>query len=323
MEEIVLFLRQGKFHSFVLKSLAWEKKIPSFLLARALSSYGLIRGYFSFGEWARLLLPPRYKSERLREKFSIFLSAETKVALASFIRPDDAVILYGKPVYPPGGNYYELTNLLLEVVALDQYQTRHYLRSGDIVIDAGANIGIFLIFAAQADRDVTVHAFEPARRTFELLKRNTIAYPNIFCYQNGLGDSIGRKKLFATPHSMAGDTMEDSGMLSIRHSRPEELKSEEVDITTIDRFVTEQRVTKVDFIKIDSEGYEARILQGAETTIRKFQPVIVMSAYHHPGDDGGLSGLVQSFSRGYVCELKKDYEADLICYPKGRTQMAP
>jgi len=55
-------------------------------------------------------------------------------------------------------------------------------------------------------------------------------------------------------------------------------------VTTIDAFVAQQHLTKVNFIKMDVEGYELNVLICASKTIQKFKPKLAICAYHK-GDD--------------------------------------
>lgn len=56
----------------------------------------------------------------------------------------------------------------------------------------------------------------------------------------------------------------------------------EISTTTLDTFVTHNSLA-VDIIKIDTEGWERQVLEGAAETLRRDHPTIVMSAYHRPG----------------------------------------
>jgi len=57
-----------------------------------------------------------------------------------------------------------------------------------------------------------------------------------------------------------------------------------VKVTTIDKFVEANKLPRVDFIKMDVEGHELKILAGARKTIKTFKPSLALSAYHR-GDD--------------------------------------
>lgn len=57
-----------------------------------------------------------------------------------------------------------------------------------------------------------------------------------------------------------------------------------VKVTTIDRFVETNKISRVDFIKMDVEGHELKVLNRAYETIQAFKPSLALSAYHR-GDD--------------------------------------
>ncbi|MCL5019250.1 MAG: FkbM family methyltransferase [Patescibacteria group bacterium] len=281
-----------------------------------MSIYGFVKGYFNIGEFFLLFLPTRFKSEEIRVKFSDYLNREAKSAIKEFINEDGSINLYGHEFYPPKENFYELAGLLFELVVFDQYKAREHLKDGSVVIDAGANIGSFSIFAVNIKKDLVVYAFEPVKETFEILKKNTSPYPNVFCYNYGLGDENVKKKIFVYRGATGGSTFEDSGMISARCNRANELLEEEAQIVTMDDFVEENKVSKVDFIKMDTEGYELQILKGARKMIGKFKPVISVSAYHHEDDKEEIPKLVKSIDGAYQYNLFREYEEDLVFYAK-------
>ena len=71
----------------------------------------------------------------------------------------------------------------------------------------------------------------------------------------------------------------------------------------------------MNFLKMDTEGYEANILKGAAETIKKYKPIIAMSAYHKPNDKKELPELLNGITP-YDCEFRQDCEENLICKPK-------
>ncbi len=60
--------------------------------------------------------------------------------------------------------------------------------------------------------------------------------------------------------------------------------------------------------RTSTEGYEAQILEGAHETIKKWKPVIAMSAYHGKDDKKNLPRILKNICKEYVCELHKDAE---------------
>jgi len=107
-----------------------------------------------------------------------------------------------------------------------------------------------------------------------------------------------------------GDAIENSGMAKNKINKF--LNSEEVQMVTIDSFVEEHKIEKVDFIKMDTEGYERHIIMGAAKTIRRFSPVIVCSAYHLKDDKIKIPELIKSINPEYKYRIEKRGEEDLV-----------
>jgi FkbM family methyltransferase len=133
-----------------------------------------------------------------------------------------------------------------------------YIKTGSIVIDAGAYIGDHTIaYSRAAGVDGNVFAFEPNPVAFECLEYNMKNLPNVTCFKQGLGSKIESKGL-----------TNYGGNYGINHLT----EGHGISITTID----ELGMFGVDFIKIDVEGYELEILKGATETLKKFKPVLLI-----------------------------------------------
>ena len=90
--------------------------------------------------------------------------------------------------------------------------------------------------------------------------------------------------------------------------------SDRVPMTTIDKFVLDNNLKKVDFIKMDTEGYEKQVILGAKETIKRFKPVLALSAYHLGGDKKDIPDLVRSIEPKYNCKLSHEYEEIFHCW---------
>ena len=77
-----------------------------------------------------------------------------------------------------------------------------------------------------------------------------------------------------------------------------------VETITLDSFVKERGLDRVDFIKADIEGYERYMLMGARETLRKFAPKLVLCTYHLPDDAEVLSALIKEANPDYNIVLK-------------------
>ena len=155
-----------------------------------------------------------------------------------------------------------------EMVAL----FRSLVRPGDVVLDVGANIGCTgVLFGTLAK---AVHCFEPSPSTFRFLERNVAAsgLRNVQCHNYGLGKAPMVSSLTFAPANRSGAFVSDKITASKGHS------IERIEIRTLDDHA--RGMERVDFIKIDVEGFEQSVLQGATETLAARRPVVVMELNH-------------------------------------------
>jgi len=79
-----------------------------------------------------------------------------------------------------------------------------FLADHSVVIDAGANIGLFTLFVLSQCPTASIHAFEPAPKTFEVLKANTIAHKNVEINNCGLGSHDKQELFMYLPKATTG-----------------------------------------------------------------------------------------------------------------------
>jgi FkbM family methyltransferase len=169
---------------------------------------------------------------------------------------------------------------------------------GDVVIDAGAWIGDFSAYAAV--RGATSYAFEPTPELFEMVCRTAALNADgaIVPVQKGLGDSAGELGF-----SVCGLDQNGEGNTFLPHAGYDTIQ---VKITTIDDFVREQGLSRVDFIKADIEGFERNMLAGARETLQRFAPKLALCTYHLPDDPQVMERLILEANPRYrVVQLGK------------------
>jgi FkbM family methyltransferase len=139
---------------------------------------------------------------------------------------------------------------------------------GQHIFDVGAHIGYFsLLFAKWVGRRGSVNSFEPCPKTRERLLRNSSLNPKLQArvqvHDLGLSDHDGYASIISPDATNSGCNYIDSGRGDIR-------------ITTLDHFVESNRISRIDLIKVDVEGSECALLEGARETMRRFRPRIVI-----------------------------------------------
>jgi FkbM family methyltransferase len=145
-----------------------------------------------------------------------------------------------------------------------------YMKHGDVAIDVGANLGFLTgVLSKLVQSKGQVHSFEPSPTTYAKLDEVIHAnrYDNVSTYNVGCGESEGRMTLHRTASS--GDSTLHSEKNCYRGIR----STQEVRIVRLDNFL-EAKFDRLDFLKIDTEGFEDCVLAGAIGLLQKFKPII-------------------------------------------------
>jgi FkbM family methyltransferase len=146
---------------------------------------------------------------------------------------------------------------------------------GKNIIDIGANNGNFAIdFAHMVGDEGKVFAFEPQRIIYYQLCGNVFmnGIDNIYCHNVALGDT-SRTTFIDVPNYYSKDHV-NFGDVSITHSLKSSEKYSAVPCNTLDSYEFENVV----LIKIDVQGYEPYVLDGASDTIHRNRPYIIIEA---------------------------------------------
>lgn len=203
---------------------------------------------------------------------------------------------------------YEAGDLILPVIFSDYsrvdegpYEQEYTpLKEQDVVLDCGANIGLFTGVALQ--KGCKVYAFEPmpdAAAYLEELKEEYGSRLEICPF--ALADECGTAEFHVQNHDLLGASMlENNNKID---------KSYQIEVTTIDDFAARSQVERVDYIKADIEGSERDMLKGARNTIRRFHPKISICTYHLPDDKEVLEAILKEIEPRYkiMHQWKKMY----------------
>lgn len=164
------------------------------------------------------------------------------------------------------------------------------IREGDVVFDAGANIGLFSMVAAS--RASRVIAFEPIPSVLGMLEKARALHPNLEIAPFALASAPGEAEFHLSQGTNTCNSMVmQKGTRSCR-----------VRTHSIDAFVAERGIHRIDFIKADIEGAERDMLAGARKTLRDHAPRLSICTYHLPDDPEVLESLIRQANPAYTIE---------------------
>jgi len=146
------------------------------------------------------------------------------------------------------------------------------IKDGMTCLDIGSNIGYFAFLENKlAGKKGTVIAIEPSPLIFEILKNNVKLQINsnikIFSFACG---NENREVNFCTSNSSNLSRIEN---LEISHN-DKTINVSKIEMKTIDSFLKNKELDRLDFVRFDTEGFEFKIYQGMRETIKKYKPML-------------------------------------------------
>ena len=191
--------------------------------------------------------------------------------------------------------------------------------NGKAVIDAGGFIGDSItIFRARFPQS-PVHSFEPLPQNFAYLAR-------LFARDSKRGLVVPvNKALGATAETLKLTHMDNSDKFyansSLLFDYEGSIAYDEVEVITLDDYVQEHDLS-VGLIKMDVEGFEPQIVQGALATIKRDRPVMTISIYHTPEEFFELKPFLERLDLGYKFQIRHSSlimplgDLVLVAYPE-------
>jgi FkbM family methyltransferase len=160
---------------------------------------------------------------------------------------------------------------VVKEVFMEEIYDKHRIKveKGDTVLDIGAHIGVFGVYAAAISKTGIVYSFEPFIDNFKMLEAHKEINNcfNLKSFNDGVGDKKGKQTLFLSPDNNTGG-----------HSLVLKTHSEnKVEITTVSQseFCEEEKINKIDFLKLDGEGVEFNILEKNEAILKRVNKIIM------------------------------------------------
>jgi len=172
------------------------------------------------------------------------------------------------------------------------------IHESDIVFDCGANVGLFSAVASRYGAHV--YAFEAAPRVANNWLSKTAAMNNrIDVHHNAVWDKEETLDFAFKEHHIGG-----SKCVELLADDDRDYERYQVRAITLDAFVEQQGLDRVDFIKADIEGAERNMLLGARNILKRFAPKLSLCIYHRHDDEQVLCDLILDANPDYVITKK-------------------
>ena len=169
-------------------------------------------------------------------------------------------------------------NLLVKSIGINNYENdklsgeRNLLKvifknfDNPIIFDVGANIGNYSNSIKLLSPNSILYSFEPHPKTYEILKNDSIKN-NYFAFNCGLGKEKSKLKLYDYESHTEGTEHASFFKETFENLYNKNVISFDVDVITVDNFIEEQKIEKINLLKIDTEGNDFNVLLGAKKSL--------------------------------------------------------
>ena len=192
------------------------------------------------------------------------------------------------------------------------------VQPGWTAVDVGANIGYFtLLMANRVGPQGKVIAFEPLAENFRILKENIQLndHRNVVAENLALMSRTGRIELrSATPGAI-------TWVASVKIDQNSAVESQSVEAVTLDEYVQRKGIAKVDFLKIDVEGAEASVLEGATSVLDRDKPILLIEMHELDRFKDKHPAILKLLSHDYHLRSlgMREWQEHFIAEPSGKS----
>ncbi len=187
------------------------------------------------------------------------------------------------------------------------YFFKYVPQADDVVFDVGACEGMFGYLTKNVVKEV--HLFEPIKLHCCAMKHTFKNDSNVTIHNVGISNENYTTTFGVNPEGCMGCGGESNN--------PNEVNNE-VEITTIDTFCDKTKVIPT-MIKVDTEGYEMKMLNGSINTLNKYHPKLIMSLYHNVNDHVEIPEFLTKCGYKNLFFGKQQHRAGFFDSPNGKT----
>jgi FkbM family methyltransferase len=147
------------------------------------------------------------------------------------------------------------------------------VKDAEVIFDIGANTGVYSLIAKSLNSSARVYAFEPVKRVFQKLEENNRLNDfDIICIEAAASNSDGAAIIYDTSSEHIYSVTVNQNL----NADDVKVIPTKIDVVRLDTIIEQEKVTKIDLIKIDVETHEAEVLEGMGEYLEKFNPIMLI-----------------------------------------------
>ena len=210
-----------------------------------------------------------------------------------------------------GSKPFWLKELIKEIYYDAVYERIFKVEQGDIVVDVGANVGVFTLKASKTiGQHGKIIAFEPQSRNYEWLCRNLRinGCSNVLPINAAISDRNVTSDFYVKEVPLQNTLLPETTLTIETHT----IDTVKVKVRTLSSVLDEVGVNKIDFLKVDAEGVELEVLKGAVDLLRGKKIRKLSVATYHSKDQ---TNIISCFLRNFGYQLSVFQNEGLANFP--------
>jgi FkbM family methyltransferase len=234
--------------------------------------------------------------------------------------------LLGKKPSPPAPlDWKAWEERIRRIVVSEVERVLPYLPDDAVIIDVGANVGIFTGCILEKRPRAKAYCFEPVRAFADRCRARFADNPNVVVENLALGDANEKSVIYKPAHNPGGNSLVKVQVDKYSSKNPTTWEQEPCEVRVFDDYAREKNILRADLVKTDTEGFDYAVLKGVVPFLERTgaRPVVLSEllarSLHHAWDEQDAV-VKRLYALGYgEVDLEHMREIDDILFvPKGR-----
>ena len=148
------------------------------------------------------------------------------------------------------------------------------------IIDIGANRGMFSKTANYLFKDAKIIAYEPLKLCYSELEKLKKTIPSFECFNYAIGNKIEKSQIFRSSYDYSSSILKMEDLHKEAFPLSDKINIEDIEVTTLDKALFNKKLQRPIMVKIDVQGYENFVIEGAAKILEKTDILICELSFH-------------------------------------------
>jgi FkbM family methyltransferase len=143
------------------------------------------------------------------------------------------------------------------------------IKKNDLIIDVGSHLGESIDRFLKIKKNIIIHSFEPNNECYQKISKKYHKFSNIRVNNLALGSKKSTKTFYINNNSQTSSFYKINKKFKFENEKFKTIKKKKIAIEKLDNYCNKNKIKKINFLKLDCQGWEKEILFGAKNLLKK------------------------------------------------------